>query len=600
MKYWFKNATQIGLTVRHILILESLSIVSLISETIGIAIFLPIFQFMRMDGNLDILVENSRMWQFAVDFLSNYNVEITYKFLLILALLFLLSKQFFNFIKVVFVSKITQELAKNFRDRMFDGFLSTNTNYQEKIHTGNMVNSMTTETASAIIGIMAPLELLVLFSTLIVFMGILSALSFEMTMLSIAVLTVTSFIPRKWISLSADAGREWTNSNRATSSFLINALRSARLIKLSGTVDAETKQYKNLTNNQRNYAVLGAILKAKTDVTIEPIVVSLSLLLLYLSFTHFNLSLEMIGLYLIISIRLIPIVKSIVSHWQRYNKFKGSIENILDRINKINNNNENANKGVDILDINSISLKNISYKYPGSDNYVLRDITFDIPLHSIVAIVGPSGSGKSTLIDLIPRVRVQQRGVIEINGLNTEVYSLSSLRELVSYAAQDPQIFSGSILQHIKYGKPNATISEVKRAADLSGAGKFIEKLQDKYKSSLDEDGANLSGGQLQRIDLSRAIIKESPILILDEPTSNLDVESENLFSDSLINIVKQTNKTILIVTHSLLYSFHADKIIVINNGVMEAEGSHERLLETSSWYKSTWDKQISKSHTLK
>jgi len=207
----------------------------------------------------------------------------------------------------------------------------------------------------------------------------------------------------------------------------------------------------------------------------------------------------------------------------------------------------------------------------------------------MTAIVGASGSGKSTLIDLLPRLRLPIGGVIKIDGESIEKYRLKSLRQLISYVPQSPQIFDGTVRNHILYGKSDATDEEVQEAVYLSGSKEFINQLPKGLKTNLGEDAVKLSGGQRQRLDLARALVGKAKILILDEPTSNLDAESEERFKQVLSKIRKDTNTTIIIVAHRLASIVDANQIVILNQGVVEAIGKHAELLKQQGWYAKAW-----------
>ncbi len=168
-----------------------------------------------------------------------------------------------------------------------------------------------------------------------------------------------------------------------------------------------------------------------------------------------------------------------------------------------------------------ILFNNVSYCYQDEKVDVLKNITLSITNHKMTAIVGPSGSGKSTLIDLLPRLRDPNNGSISINGKNIERYKLKSLRQSISYTPQSPQIFDGTVKDHILYGKANATADEINKAIDLSGSNEFVYKLPKGIDTILGEDATKLSGGQRQRLDLARSLVGDGDCLILDEPNSN-------------------------------------------------------------------------------
>ena len=328
----------------------------------------------------------------------------------------------------------------------------------------------------------------------------------------------------------------------------------------------------------------------------EPIVIGLSLIFLYFSYSVMHLQVETIGLYLVIALRLLPVVKGILKQMQTVQKHMGSIEVIESRIKRMIESEEKDSGVKDFIELKqSIVFDNISYCYPLSKEYVLNEISIEIKAKQMIAIVGPSGGGKSTLIDLLPRLRTPKKGKILFDRNNIEEISMKSLRQSIAYAPQSPQIFDGTIKDHVLYGKSNATIKEIREAINLAGAEDFIDKLPQGIETIIGDDAIKLSGGQRQRLDLARALVRKASILILDEPTSNLDAESENLFKQALERIRSELSITIIIVAHRLLGISDADQIVVLNKGVVEESGRHNALLKKNGWYAKSWKMQNSK-----
>ena len=417
-----------------------------------------------------------------------------------------------------------------------------------------------------------------------------------MTFLSVFVFIVVGFIPRVWIIKSKNTGRKLVKANTIMSEFLVSRLKSPRLIRLSGTEEAEREEFYRLTLSQRKHNVLSVILKTKTETIMEPIIIGLSLVLLYLAHTVLYLQIEIIGLYLVIAMRLMPIVKSILMQIQSIQNVLGSMEALEERIKTMIDSLEVDNGRKTLASIsNFILINKVSYRYPNTNVNALTDITLKIESNKTTSIVGPSGSGKSTLIDLLPRLRLPTKGEIKIDGININEYRLSSIRSLLSYVPQTPQIFSGSVKNHILYGKKSATDKEIEKAIELAGAKDFVNNLPLGINTELGDDAIKLSGGQRQRIDLARALVKNAPILILDEPTSSLDATSEENFMEVISAIRQKTKTTIIIVTHSLPSISTSDLIVVLNNGRIESMGTHYSLLKEKGWYSKAWRMQSPK-----
>lgn len=231
----------------------------------------------------------------------------------------------------------------------------------------------------------------------------------------------------------------------------------------------------------------------------------------------------------------------------------------------------------------SISFQSVSFTYKGCEQEVLHDISMEIPAGHIVALVGSSGAGKSTILDILPRFYDPSKGKILIDGLDINSIGLTEYRSLFGIVAQDNFLFMNTIAENIAYGKPNTTIEEITEAARIANALEFIEKMPNGFNTIVGERGVTLSGGQRQRIAIARAIVKNPPILILDEATSSLDTESEQLVQDALSAVM--TNRTTVVVAHRLSTIRKANTILVLDQGKIVEQGNHEELLAVNGRY---------------
>ena len=246
--------------------------------------------------------------------------------------------------------------------------------------------------------------------------------------------------------------------------------------------------------------------------------------------------------------------------------------------------NININKG-------SIKFDKVSFSYPKTQEQAIIDIDISIDGGTTAALVGHSGAGKSTIINLIPRFYDPKKGNVYIDGQNINEVTLSSLRKNLSLVSQDIILFDDTIRANISYANQRANDEEIKKACDFAAATEFIEKLPQKYETEIGENGIKLSGGQKQRLSIARAVLKNSPIILLDEATSSLDSISEEKVQNAVINLTK--NKTTLVIAHRLSTIIRADKIIVLNQGKVVDVGTHNELLKNSIIYKSLYSKQL-------
>jgi ATP-binding cassette, subfamily B, bacterial len=239
-----------------------------------------------------------------------------------------------------------------------------------------------------------------------------------------------------------------------------------------------------------------------------------------------------------------------------------------------------------------IELEKVTFGYDPKQP-ILKEVSVKIKPGQVAALVGPTGAGKTTLIGLIPRFYDPISGAVKIDGFDVKKFKQKSLRQQMSFVLQETVLFHGPIWYNIAYGKPEATRGEIFRAAELSNAHEFIEKLPDGYNTIVGERGATLSGGQRQRIAIARAIIRDTPILIMDEPSSGLDAASEKLVFDALDRLMSGDDKTSLVIAHRLATIRRADVIFVLKDGEIVESGKHEDLLKSGGLYSELYEIQF-------
>ncbi len=240
------------------------------------------------------------------------------------------------------------------------------------------------------------------------------------------------------------------------------------------------------------------------------------------------------------------------------------------------------------LNTYNIEFKDVEFSY-NSDRKIINGLSFTAKQGQVTALVGPSGCGKTSVLRLMSRLYDYDKGQILIDGKDIAKIDTDSLFEKISIVFQDVTLFNTTVMENIRIGNKNASDDEVKEAARLANCSEFIEALPDGYNTVIGENGGKLSGGERQRLSIARAFLKNAPIIILDEISASLDVENEMKIQESLNTLIK--NKTVVIISHRLKSVENADKIIVLDNGKLNSEGTHEELMEKSALYRSMIEK---------
>ena len=240
----------------------------------------------------------------------------------------------------------------------------------------------------------------------------------------------------------------------------------------------------------------------------------------------------------------------------------------------------------------SVRFEHVSFKYPGAaGENILEDISFEVKKGETVAIIGATGSGKSSLVNLIPRFYDTVSGNVYVDGVNVREWDLSTLRSKIGFVLQKSELFSGSIEENIRWGKDNADENEVKSAAVIAQADEFVSKMSEGYDSYVAEKGASLSGGQKQRIAISRAVLRRPEIIIFDDSTSALDLNTESKLRMALNKEFSET--TVIMIAQRIASIMHADRIAVLENGKITAFDNHENLMKTSEAYRDIYSSQM-------
>ncbi len=584
-------ARRLGYKRRWFVMILFLQLFAVVFEGIGVGIILPLLEFVKSEGDLASLTADSRVWQFLADATEFIGISISLLMLLIVSFIIVVLRQVFVYLREVFSSWVRNEMERQIRDRGFKQFLSADMEYHDRVDSGGFVNEMTTELMSSLGLISNGTNFIGTLLLTTVYVGIVLALSLELTLVALSVLLGVSLLLIRYMSRIRELGRLVTSANQQMSGFLLERLKATRLVRLSGVAQAEEDAFNDFTREQRDRNYQRTRMIAFLTGLVEPIIMAIGLVFLYYAVNVLKLDLEIIVLFFFILIRLIPLTKSAIQQRQAYLAVLASADVILRRFDELETNRDPSGETNQLTRLDkAIEFKNVSFSYSEANQSAvqgaaLRNISFVIPAGKVTALVGPSGAGKSTLVELLPRLRTPQSGEILYDGVDQLSFSTKSLRQAVAVAPQLPQVFNVTVNEHIRYGKPGASQDEVIAAAELAHAHEFIENLPEGYNTRLNSEGTRLSGGERQRLDLARTLIRQAPIVVLDEPTANLDALSEARFRSALEKIRNSTEMTVVIIGHRLSTVKDADQIVVLRDGEISESGSHQELLEQDDWY---------------
>lgn len=496
-------------------------------------------------------------------------------------------KNVFRYLALFYVAVLRNGVVKDLRNALYHRILILPLAYYTEQRKGDIISRISNDVQEVEWSILSSLEMLFRDPiTILIYLFAMFKISPQLTLFVLIVLPIAGYL----IGLIGRSLRRTSQKGQRKMGELLSLIEETisglRVIKGFNAIDYS---YRKFDENNKGFMRLMVRLFRKRDLA-SPIseflgIAVTALILWYggrlILSSEASLTAPKFILYIGIFSQIIVPAKSITTAF--YNIEKGSAS--IDRINQVLEAGEVIVEKPDALEIkefkNKIEYRNVFFKYENS--YVLQDVTLIIPKGKMIALVGPSGSGKSTIADLLPRFYDVTTGQILIDGIDLRDLKINDLRGLMGVVNQETILFNGSIAENIAFGTDNSREQDIIEAAKVANAHEFIIKLENGYNTKIGDRGVKLSGGQRQRISIARAVLKNPPVLVLDEATSSLDTESERLVQDALINLM--ANRTSLVIAHRLSTIQHADEIMVINEGKIVERGTHKELLAAKGFY---------------
>ena len=494
---------------------------------------------------------------------------------------------------------VAEEVKKKIQMNMLSSFIKADTEYIENKHTGKYISNLNFDVNQ--ITMMLSTSFLNFFKDGFTLIGLLSVMFFQnwrLSLIAIIMIPLASLTAKRLGKRMGKVTTEAQEKSGDLNKYLIDLFKNHKIIKIFQREKFENDRSEKFVNDLKEKQIKISTVFIRATPIMEILTgIMIAILIFYSGKLIMNDQLSLNNFFSFLAAMMLAYqpVRSLatinIGIGQGLSAGKRILP-IIDSKNLIEANDDKKeinlqNGEIEFIDVNFNYLSNI-------ENHVLKDINIKIIGNKMTALVGQSGSGKSTLLNLIPRIYDPKSGMLKVDGQNIKEINLNSLRKEISIVDQNVTLFDDTVFNNIKYAKPDAKDEEIYKAADMSMCRDFIEKLNQKYKTMIGENGVKLSGGEKQRLSIARAFLKDSKIILLDEATSSLDSETEEKIQKALDKLT--LNKTTVVIAHRLSTILNSDKIYVMDKGIVVDSGNHEQLLEKSQTYKNFYDKQISKN----
>ena len=492
---------------------------------------------------------------------------------------------------------VGEEIKKMIQSDMIKSFIKADTQFIEKNHSGKFISNLTYD-VSMITNLLSN-AILNLFKDSLTLIGLLTVMFYQnwkLSLVSIVMIPLASIAAR---SLGKRMGKVVTQAQEKSgflNSYLIEIFKNHKLIKIFQREKYENERAENHIEELKEKNKKIETIYVRTSPIMETLTgIMIATLIFYSGKLIIKDEININNFFSFLAAMMLAYqpVRSLATLNIGVNQGISAAKRILPIIDNLNLIKDSDNAQNLKLSSGTIIFKNVIFKYNQNEKEVLKSINLEIIGGKMTSLVGHSGSGKSTILNLIPRFYNISNGDIEIDSQSIYQTKIFSLRKNISLVSQDTTLFDDTIKNNIAYANLSASDEEIIEAAKLSYSDEFINNLPSKYNTIIGENGVRLSGGEKQRISIARAMIKKSPIILLDEATSSLDSETENKIQEALNILTK--NRTTVVIAHRLSTILNSHKIYVIDNGLVVASGKHEELLQKSDQYKNFYEKQIQK-----
>ena len=526
----------------------------------------------------------------------NQDLKLMYIIPVVIVIAFF-SKGMSLYIAKVLMIQVSQELKADVQKDMMKSLISTDTKFIDKIHTGKFISNLTLD-VTLLVNLIST-ALLNLFKDTLSLIGLLSVMFFQnwkLSLIAIVMIPLATVVARVLGKRITKATNQTMETSGLFTKRLIEIFKNHRIIKSFQTENYENERATYDIKNLKEKAIkMTEIFQRNTPVMETLTGIMIGILIFYAGILIQNDELEVNNFFSFLAAMMLAYqpVRSLAGLNIAINQGISAGKRVLPIIDRESEIKDNLELPQLIVNKGNIEFKDVNFAYEDDERSALSSINLKMDGEKMTALIGLSGAGKSTILNLLSRFYDRNSGDILIDDQSIYKTTLYSLRNNISLVSQDTTLFDDTIRNNIKYANLNASDDEILSSAKDSFAHEFIEKLPEKYETIIGENGIRLSGGEKQRLSIARAMLKKSPIVLLDEATSSLDSDTESKIQNAIKELTK--NKTTIVIAHRLSTILNANKIYIIESGKVLEEGTHESLIEKSATYKNFYNKQLKK-----
>ena len=493
---------------------------------------------------------------------------------------------------------VSEEVKKDIQNDIFASLLKADTKIIDNNHSGKFVANLTNDVV--MITNLLSTVVLNLFKDTLTLIGLMCVMFYQnwkLSLIAIIMIPLASIAAKTLGKRMSKVTTQQMNRAGILTSYLMEIFKNHKLIKIFQQENYEKNRAFKFIDNLKESTKKIAIVFVRASPIMEFLTgIMIAFLIYFAAKLVASNELEVNNFFSFLAAMMLAYqpVRSLATLNITVQQGISGANRVLPIIDKVPEIREKNHSKDLVMNKGKIEFKNISFKYQEGEKEILNSINLIFAGGSMTALVGHSGAGKSTILNLIPRFYDSIKGDIKIDEQSIYETTIHSLRKNISLVSQDTTLFDDTIRNNIAYANLNASEEDMEKAAKFSFADEFIDKLPNKYDTLIGENGVTLSGGEKQRLSIARAILKQSPIILLDEATSSLDAETEDKIQKAINFLTK--GRTTIVIAHRLSTILNSDKIYVIDKGVVNGEGKHNELLEISDVYKNFYQKQIKKS----